>query len=311
MTSFSGVVSALVGPHKARASHKRGLSRPRTLAAGIEAAQSLCPGVASRSTDDPLFILSAGWRSGSTFLQRIVIASDRRLMWGEPFGRAALIDHVAAPLRAFNDEWPKAKVILDSTPSDDLSGQWVANLYPPIQDFLDSQVALFDTMFAQPARRMHWPTWGIKEVRLSTDHAVYLRWLFPQAKFLFLCRNPFDAYRSYRPYRSWYWAWPEHPVLTPWRFGRVWAMLAGDFLDGHSAVDGLLVRYEDIAKGAARRDMEEYLGHPVVEPNSLARVGSANSGRPAPMTLLERVILAAAVRPVAAKLGYGPDGRRK
>ena len=34
----------------------------------------------------PVFLFSAGWRSGSTLLQRLITHGGEVMMWGEPFG---------------------------------------------------------------------------------------------------------------------------------------------------------------------------------------------------------------------------------
>ena len=80
--------------------------------------------------------------------------------------------------------------------------------------------------------------WGVKEVRWDVEMASYLRWLFPDARFVFLVRNPFDAYRSYRqwdwydnwPFHTWYDRWPSEPIDSPESFGSHWRRLAGGFL---------------------------------------------------------------------------------
>ena len=57
--------------------------RPK-LAEGIKVFQDRWPDVASSSEDAPIFILSAGWRSGSTLLQRML--TPECLIWGNPTG---------------------------------------------------------------------------------------------------------------------------------------------------------------------------------------------------------------------------------
>ena len=99
------------------------------------------------------------------------------LIWGEPLGHAALIERLADPLRAFNDKWPEPHFVYRGQPIDKLAEKFVANLYPPPQHLLAGYLALFDALFAQPARSAGKERWGLKEVRLSADHATLLRWL--------------------------------------------------------------------------------------------------------------------------------------
>src|SRR6185312_1965624 len=121
--------------------------------------------------------------------------------------------------------------------------------------------AYFARLFAEPARRNGAERWGIKEVRLDCDHAFYLRWLFPRARFLFLIRNPYFAWRSYaaRAAKGWKWyhRWPDEPVTVA-SFAAHWRRLAADFLENHHQVNGLIVRYEDLARGEYS-EVEEYL----------------------------------------------------
>ena len=38
--------------------------------------------------EKPVFILSSSWRSGSTFLQRLITHSNEILIWGEAGGQS-------------------------------------------------------------------------------------------------------------------------------------------------------------------------------------------------------------------------------
>jgi hypothetical protein len=89
-------------------------------------------------------------------------------------------------------------------------------------------------------------------VRLGVNDAQFLRWLYPKAKFLFVYRNPYDAYCSYRSVsnaRDWYSRWPSAPAFTPAAFGRHWQRLALDFQKNADSVNGLIVKYEDLISG--------------------------------------------------------------
>ena len=66
----------------------------------------------------------------------------------------------------------------------DLTLEVVANLYPS-QEFLNAHLAYFDRLLIQPSRRFHKARWGLKEISLTADDACYLRWLLPNARFLF------------------------------------------------------------------------------------------------------------------------------
>ena len=48
---------------------------------------------ARQDDEQPVFVLSAGWRSGSTLLQRMIMENNRDLlMWGEPFPHCNIHD---------------------------------------------------------------------------------------------------------------------------------------------------------------------------------------------------------------------------
>lgn len=251
--------------------------------------------------DDPLFLLSAGWRSGSTFLQRLCMSSGDRFLWGEPYDHSAIVQTMAEQLRPFVAKWPDEEFLADAPSHEELMTSFIATLYPKAADLRAAHRAYFERLFAAPARQQGYARWGLKEVRLTSEHAAYLRWLYPNARFVFLVRHPYDAWKSYRPWRRWFWRWPDGHVATPTAFGRHWAEQASDFVDEKHRVDGLLLRYEDIGTDWER--LAPHLGHAVVTPDELPRVGGAFAAAdsiPAP----ERWLLRAEVRATAARLGY-------
>lgn len=250
----------------------------------------------------PVFILSAGWRSGSTLLQRMVMLDGSVLIWGEPFDRARIIQTLADQWRGFTRDWPPENYFAGATPPD-VADSWVANLYPETEALREGQVLCVERLFGEPAARRNFKRWGLKEVRLTTDHAVYLRWLFPDAKFLFIYRNPAAAYASYKPYRNWFFRWPDQPILTPLAFGRIWHRMVLDFLDNHGRVGGLLVRYEDLNDQVPR--IREYLGIDVPMPKDLAVVRQQKESTVKnSLSLWERVQLYRATSDILQRAGF-------
>ncbi|HEX5446610.1 MAG TPA: sulfotransferase [Pirellulales bacterium] len=205
---------------------------PPAIASGIESIRRRWPAVLSPSAEEPIFVLAAGWRSGSTLLQRLLM--PRAFLWGEPFGHAGLIEDLARPLAAFGGAWPPDAYFYGGQPAGALAERFIANLYPDPQSLLDAHLAYFERLLIEPARHaansqsLTQPTrWGLKEVRLSADHAAYLKWLFPRAKLLFLIRNPWDAYRSYAARgQQWFVRWPDQP-LTPKTLAQAGGQLRG------------------------------------------------------------------------------------
>jgi hypothetical protein len=281
-----------------------------SIESGIAAIKRRWPELENRSEDDPIFVLSAGWRSGSTMLQRLIVRSC--FLWGEPFGHSALIDSLAGPIRCFQDRWPEAHHFYRGADAEELSRRFIANLYPPIQDLLRAHQEYFHRLFAEPARRAGASRWGFKEVRLGVDHATYLRWLYPRSKFLLLIRDPYDAWKSYaaRAAKGWKWylRWPDQPV-TARSFAEHWRDLTTSFLDGHGKVDGLVVRYERLKRGEYA-PIEEYLGFPLAE--EAGRVNPSDGGPP-PLEEIPPADLAVfeeCLGPLAESLGYRPRAGR-
>jgi hypothetical protein len=278
--------------------------RRPTIEAGIAAIRQRWPELRNHWQGSPIFVLAAGWRSGSTLLQRLVMPSC--FLWGEPYGHAGLIQSLSDQVRALTLEWPEPHFFHVGEGQDTLSTRFIANLYPSPQSLLFAHQAFFERLFVIPARQAGARRWGLKEVRLTVDHAIYLNWLFPQARFLFLIRNPYDAYRSYasRQAAGWQWfrRWPDEPLTTQ-LFARHWCELASGFVTAHSKVDGLLIRYEDLVGGDFER-LEGYLGFQLAR--EAAELNPSDGGPPslAEVCAEERVVLDAEVGALAASLGY-------
>jgi hypothetical protein len=253
----------------------------------------------------PIFIFSAGWRSGSTLLQRMLMSNNSEmLIWGEPFDKSQLFDRMMNQLNCFTSDWPPQRFFLAENDAN-LSKTWIANLYPSVSNFLDSHRRYFDTLFAEPALKKGFLQWGVKEVRLTINHARYLKLLYPSAKFIFLVRNPNDAYASYRPSGEWYKEWPDKPVFTPYSFGRNWAELAGGFVNGYKSVGGFLVKYEDLAVDSKCSELSAYLGWRVPCSSDLEKVGSSQKTH-ARLWLpkLDRLLLRCALGGVQKQFNY-------
>ena len=304
---FRTLSDAFRGPAQARAAHRQALRQGPGVGLGVGHLRTLCPADPSGDTEAPIFLLSAGWRSGSTLLQRLIMSDPRVLIWGEPYDECGLIQALADSMKAFRPAWPPKEYFYDGTPPNQLEGEWIANLFPSLEDWRRGQRALFDAMFAQPAQRAGAARWGIKEVRLTAEHCAYLRWLYPNAKFVFLYRHPLEAYRSYCRYgRGWYDTYPDRPVFTPSQFGAHWRKLMEGFLRDAQALDALLVKYEDLVGGLLSLDeVDSYLGISVDRRVLERNVGSSErGGEKVHVNALERWLLRREVGPVAAQLAY-------
>ena len=206
--------------------------------------------------EEPVFIFSAGWRSGSTLLQRLIVSSGEVHIWGEPLGESAFLPRLGKGLAAITDAWPPSAYFPDParTPND-LASLWIANLTPPMSTLRDAHRAFYRKWLAEPALSLYsMQRWGLKETRLTIDHARYLKWLFPGARFFMIVRNPVDAYRSWKG-NIWYSPWSRYFTHSPIIFARHWRLMAEDFLKGCGDVDGLMIRFEDMVDGTLPLDI--------------------------------------------------------
>jgi len=299
------VRSALQGTLKARNVHERALASNPGIRTGVETLQKICP--SSDDSSQPIFLFSAGWRAGSTLMQRLIMSDTRILMWGEPYDECGVIQALAETTKAFREDWPPQDYYYHGVALDQLPSQWIANLFPSVQDLRLSYIAVFDAMFAKPAERAGAERWGIKEVRLDIEHAWFLRWLYPQAQFIFLYRNPLDAYQSYCRYgRDWYYTWPNKPVFTPTAFGNHWRKLVMGYLREAEKIGAMLVCYEDLVSGELELEkIEQFLGIQIDHRLLNNKVGSSDQGgEKAWVSRFEKWLLRRAVSPMARELNY-------
>lgn len=230
---------------------------------GLEFFTRRWPDVVSSSQEAPIFLMAAAYRTGSTLLQRML--SRDCLMWGEPYGHGGLLLSVTDLFRRFRDFWPEDPFFFHQQSAESRTREFIANLYPSPQVLIDSYLLFFDNLFSRPAHEAGLDRWGMKTVRLSADHAFLFHFLYPRAKFLFLIRNPYDAFRSYdtirrRRHVQWFHRWPDQPV-TAAEFGRHWRELTASYLDHHEELGARVVFYEDLLSGNIDfDDLENYLG---------------------------------------------------
>lgn len=283
----------------------------RMLSEAIQHIQRRWPDASPPSGRDsvPVFIFSAGWRSGSTLMQRLVMSSGDIAVWGEPLGDAALIARMGHSLSAITQTWPPESFFDTGQELEGLADEWIANLTPQMQYLKSAHAELLRKWLGDSAQKSFGiARWGMKEVRLTIDHARYLKWLFPDSRFIFVYRNPYNAFRSWKGNR-WHSTWPGYYHNSPVAYGRHWRLLMDGFLQGHAEVDGILVKFEDLVSGAV--DIERIADHIQVDAlnaDVLKRKVGTPKGTVAKKkkstSWFDRAAISATCGPLLGKLGY-------
>jgi Sulfotransferase family len=262
---------------------------------------------AAMQAENPIFLLSTGWRTGSTLLQRILMTDSRLLLWGEPFGEMTIVPRIAAmmarllsPANLMN--WksqpdPKSSVLPTS---------WIAILYPPAENLRFALRNLFDSWLGASARQYNFTRWGFKEVRLGALEATFLHWLYPAAKFVIISRHPFDAYRSLADagWKQVYYRYPDVPIESATSFARHWNRLAVSWSHLPPAFPARHIRYEDlIGRKVDFRSLEAWLGIEIRE-NVALSVAVGATARKSPLGWLHRWLVTREAAPGLRALGY-------
>ncbi len=245
-----------------------------------------------KETETPIFLLSTGPRTGSTLLQRILVTDPRVLIWGEPLGDMAPVCRIAEMMSDSIYPWTLEKWKNHDPTSSSIATSWIADLFPPGDDFRLALRCLFDRWLGDPARKLGFARWGFKEIRLGATEASLLFWLYPRAKFVVLSRHPYDCYRSLADSN-----WPFYPRYPDIRadsaagFARVWNRLALSWSEVPSEFPCFHIKYEDLAKGKVDfRKLESWLGIEIKEDVALS-VSVGGTAKRSRLSWFERLII--------------------
>ena len=143
----------------------------------------------------PLFVLG-GHRGGTTLLQRVLNSYEDVVIWGEHEG-------VLSPIaKAYFRGAESAQLFRDVRPAgaSDPRSDWQAWMSAVSRDEWDASFRRLVTSLFLPAGATGIRHWGFKEIRYGTsddDRAIeLLATLFPDARFAFIVRNPFNMLAS-------------------------------------------------------------------------------------------------------------------
>ena len=273
--------------------------------AALHMGASLDAATGEGDTEAPIFLLSTGMRTGSTLLQRILVTDPRVLLWGEPLGDMDFVCRITEMLSHSICPWNLEQWKNHNPASSSMATSWIADLYPPGEDFRSALRALFDRWLGEPAHALGFARWGLKEVRLGAAEAALLHWLYPQAKFVVLSRNPYDSYRSLAD-SKWlvYQRYPEMCIDSAAAFARVWNRLALSWSEPPAGFPWFHIKYEDLVDGKVDfRALESWLGIDIKEDVALSvAVGSTAQRRR--LNWYERLIITREASAGMRALGY-------
>lgn len=261
------------------------------------------------TANSPVFIMSAGWRSGSTLIQRLICSSREVLVWGEPYARCELVQNLAESAKALNSSYPHQGHLPDMKSLGPIEDQWIANLFPSPGDMRFGYRAALDAMIARPAFREGYARFGMKEVRLDADHGRFLQWIYPDARFLAIVRNPWDAWRSAKG-MDLYLKWPGQPINNAATFAHHWLRLVESFAAWkHESV--FFFRYEDLLKNPQSvRLIADHCGLDDVDSSVMNKV-IGSSGEKAPLPDEDVAVIEQIAGEAARMMGYTPLGGRR
>lgn len=259
----------------------------------------------------PVFVLTAGWRSGSTAVQRLIVSGGEAFVWGEPFQTSRLLarlDRIARESTVADGASPR--LIRTEEFKTALALEWLATTNPEVEYLMTGVRDLLQAAYWTPLMATSFATWGVKEVTLTPAQIRFLLALFPDAHFVCIVRNPVDAYDSFRDFvvRGVTPSGRPDSQLTwtrgPASYARVWRGMARTLREAQGQKNVSVFRYEDIN---GRPEFPDILGQALsmkLDPAAWsARVGGARH-RSSALARAEGAIVHRLTRTESAMWGY-------
>lgn len=200
---------------------------------------------------EPIFLFSSIWRSGSTLLQRLINASNEVLVWGEAGGALNSIQDTYARYQQMLGDGGQiykhgyggngaSQFDKFKDGGDDIHNKWIACMNPPLEHIEHQLRTLLNGIYMTPAEELGFSRWGLKEVNSGIETAQFLKRLYPNAKFVFLVRNPFNCILSIKK-RKWLDALDHpDPLLL---HAKHWRKLSQEF---RKSDFGMLIKFEEL-----------------------------------------------------------------
>lgn len=194
---------------------------------------------------EPVLVLAAGQRCGSTLIQRLLSSHPQVLIWGEHAGQLRPVLAAGDRLHRWAADFGELGRLGYAR-----SGHqsFMANMTPEPEHIDEAVRAFVEALFAKPAERSGRPVWGFKEVRYGLAEAEAVQRLFPRCRVLHIVRDPRDVLRSLDVWeRAGGWPRSDTEVVVD-----DWARVAASFWCAEPPPWVLRVRYEDLVAEPGR-----------------------------------------------------------
>ena len=238
----------------------------------------------------PLFIFSASWRTGSTLLQRLLNTDSDLLVWGEP----QLLSYLKQMLSVGEKYFSQNQWVRDEVNSKPIYDCWTPTLTPDSSDLLEALRLMFERIYLVPALKKGRRRWGFKEVReAAVANAGMMKKLFPDAKIIFLYRDPYDTYASMKKTDF------HKNFKEPFQPMQVWTKNMVDFYSPQTKpLDAFFVKYEDlVSEDESTREplLHDLFSYAELNLNQLSRqtlqlkLGGTSDGMPLEKTEITKI----------------------